>query len=796
MIYETMTWQEIQISELNMALLISSFLKDPKQTLYVVDKEGALDGIITLGNFRRHEMKGTPLIQRQFTFVTEQEENLVEELMIKNSKISSVPVLDSTRHIIKEYRKLNVETGEGHLSARRIIGLYQQFLPTTGKNLLIMSFEDDVQRNAAQKIMQKTSGALTIVNESDVKDFDAFLRDADYQICFDCIPEHICIREILYKKYGLTYSVVQRRYLREEMEALHDFLLHYKTMAILTSEADYFKPLFDSAQRISLLDESRFRWRDDHECYEYMDDISELPEALCVSCCLLKNPCIICNNRIIPVISREYPMSRQYVNHDAFLTGAYAADYDLACNIIPKLQQNHINVIVISNMGMEQNQPEAFDSQEAAMRAKRMQSGELDTIRKEFCNRWGNDEIEFFIEDCKNLQWCNKNGYLQIADYRGKYINICNGERLTLDNPAGSSHTLWLFGPCLFWGQYTDDACSLGSLLRKKVDKTYAIRNIVSNWRERHVLVRDVGIRCGDTVVIYAFDAGIYQKAGYDVHSLFSAYQKCPNLMRHVIDGPNHINWYMTAQIADRIYEIISNQSMPACGSTDTLSVQKIVSFGISKTGVQIPEQLTEWLENLKKRKDLLSNNTGAIVMNCNPFTLGHRYLIETACAKVDRLLVFVVEEDKSFFKFEDRLHMVKIGTKDLPNVTVVPSGRYIISAETLPGYFEKDDNPDVLLDAASDLHLFADVIAKELHIKIRFVGEEPIDRFTRQYNQAMRQILPDCGVHFMEIPRKEWNGKVISASRVRKLMEEKEYEKVKELVMPQIYAYLAEHYF
>lgn len=79
--------------------------------------------------------------------------------------------------------------------------------------------------------------------------------------------------------------------------------------------------------------------------------------------------------------------------------------------------------------------------------------------------------------------------------------------------------------------------------------------------------------------------------------------------------------------------------------------------------------------------------------MNCNPFTLGHRYLIEEACSQVDILYVFVVEEDKSYFKFEDRIEMVRQGTKDLKQVQVLPSGKYIISKETFAQYFKKGAN-------------------------------------------------------------------------------------------------------
>ena len=80
--------------------------------------------------------------------------------------------------------------------------------------------------------------------------------------------------------------------------------------------------------------------------------------------------------------------------------------------------------------------------------------------------------------------------------------------------------------------------------------------------------------------------------------------------------------------------------------------------------------------------------NAGAVVMNCNPFTKGHRYLIETAANECGHLYVFVLSEDKSEFSAADRLEMVKLGTQDLQNVTVLPTGPYLISGVTFPTYF------------------------------------------------------------------------------------------------------------
>jgi [citrate (pro-3S)-lyase] ligase len=181
--------------------------------------------------------------------------------------------------------------------------------------------------------------------------------------------------------------------------------------------------------------------------------------------------------------------------------------------------------------------------------------------------------------------------------------------------------------------------------------------------------------------------------------------------------------------------------------------------------------------------------------MNCNPFTLGHRYLIEQSAAKVERLYIFVVEEDKSMFPFVDRIDLVRKGTADIKNVTVLPSGRFIISSLTFQQYFDKGDKQDVVVDASGDVEVFAKEIAPSLNITIRFAGEEPLDNVTRQYNDSMRRILPQYGIAFEVIPRKEGEGGVISASRVRKLLETKDFNAIAKLVPETTLQYLESIY-
>lgn len=200
---------------------------------------------------------------------------------------------------------------------------------------------------------------------------------------------------------------------------------------------------------------------------------------------------------------------------------------------------------------------------------------------------------------------------------------------------------------------------------------------------------------------------------------------------------------------------------------------------------------INEDLEAYKQQLRAKRAQIGAIVMNCNPFTLGHRYLVEYAVARVARLYIFVVEEDKSEFPFADRIELVRQGVKDLLNVEVLPSGKFIISQTTFSGYFSKAELQDVAVDSSEDVEIFAKEIAPTLGITIRFAGEEPNDNVTRQYNETMKRILPSYGIDFCEIPRKNFSEEVISASSVREALQRGDFDKIKNLVPPTTLYYL-----
>ena len=199
-------------------------------------------------------------------------------------------------------------------------------------------------------------------------------------------------------------------------------------------------------------------------------------------------------------------------------------------------------------------------------------------------------------------------------------------------------------------------------------------------------------------------------------------------------------------------------------------------------------------VDSTKLSVDTVKWSVGVIVMNCNPFTLGHRYLIERSSELVERLYVVVVREDCSMFSYSERKAMVSQGVKDLGNVVVVDGSDYAVSATTFPTYFLKRISDATDTQILLDLDIYLRHIAPALGANVRFVGSEPTDPLTRRYNELMRQQLGDD--HICEIPRMEKYGSVVSASRVRRAIEANSLWQAIKLVpsstIPYIIAHLA----
>ena len=196
----------------------------------------------------------------------------------------------------------------------------------------------------------------------------------------------------------------------------------------------------------------------------------------------------------------------------------------------------------------------------------------------------------------------------------------------------------------------------------------------------------------------------------------------------------------------------------------------------------------SDYLDNLKN--DMREGkNIASLIMNANPFTLGHQYLVEKASNENDILHLFIVSDDSSLVPFEVRKKLVIEGTKHLKNICYHETGDYIISSATFPSYFQKDEVAVIESQANLDIEVFTK-IAKVLNINKRYVGEEPNSLVTNIYNQTMLKKLPENNIECVVVPRKKYFDNVISASTVRQIIKNGNLEDLKNLVPETTYSY------
>ena len=195
------------------------------------------------------------------------------------------------------------------------------------------------------------------------------------------------------------------------------------------------------------------------------------------------------------------------------------------------------------------------------------------------------------------------------------------------------------------------------------------------------------------------------------------------------------------------------------------------------------------WAEGV--RRPDAAGVIGAVVMNCNPMTLGHRYLVEQAAARCDFLYLFVVSEDRSAVPAADRRAIVEAAVGDMPHGAVAGTDRYLISSATFPDYFLKDKTQAGAVWTDLDIAVFCR-LAKKLGITRRFVGSEPFCPVTAAYNRAMAAALPEQGIELVELTRLEREGAAISATAVRELIRTGQWQAIRPLVPETVYAYFA----
>jgi [citrate (pro-3S)-lyase] ligase len=224
-------------------------------------------------------------------------------------------------------------------------------------------------------------------------------------------------------------------------------------------------------------------------------------------------------------------------------------------------------------------------------------------------------------------------------------------------------------------------------------------------------------------------------------------------------------------------------KSFTSLGFYEIAALDEVVFLENRRNGFE------NYLKGLE-RPDLPENaRISAVVMNANPFTLGHQFLVEKAAEENELLHLFIVSEDVSLIPLSVRKRLVMEGTSHLHNIVFHDSGPYIISNATFPSYFQKDEQSVIAGHAKLDLAVFRR-IAAALHITRRYVGEEPKSQVTGIYNRIMAEELPKSGIECVMVPRKKADGQIISASTVRTAIHDGDFAAFKKMVPPTTFRY------
>ncbi|WP_051560458.1 adenylyltransferase/cytidyltransferase family protein [Clostridium beijerinckii] len=410
-----------------------------------------------------------------------------------------------------------------------------------------------------------------------------------------------------------------------------------------------------------------------------------------------------------------------------------------------------------------------------------------------------NDLINNQIVNIYNMGYMEVNNKINVekARQRGQKLHYSKN----IKKLGTGDNIIYLIGPCIVEGLFNFEKEELLYYLfhnlNREYNGEYSIVGIAiseeqcGNLRE---IVNSISIRDNDIIIFLGssfyslckkFD--INDSIDLNLKELFNTRSKNETWF---MDGPIHTTGIANKAISNELTEKIIK---PEIDRIDFTKESRCLQLGKVYLSNKEKENLYKYINNIQKYKFNVENNerVGSIVMNCNPITLGHMHLIEYARKNVDWLYIFVVEEDKSFFKFNERYELVEKAIKNMENVKAIPSGQFILSNKTMPSYFTKEYEQEQIIDASEDVRIFAEYIAPQMNIDVRFAGEEPLDNITNQYNFEMRRTLTDYGIKFIEIPRKKASGEVISASRVRKLLKSDNMNEIQKLVPDVTFKYL-----
>lgn len=810
--FQVVTIEESLLNE-DKAYIEKFFMENPQDIIYIV-RNGILLGIVTLGNLMRNSFQNMPLVDRNFTFLTEEQKDKAEEIFLKKKNINRIPVLDGSGRILYElYRDLGSSKKEfiekrfydlnyGSEDLDELMGLLELY----GISQIVFVNDDNGCKEVSTSIKENFSKNAFEITEAGCHEVLELCRKSwegcRHILIIDLGIDSFLYRSQIYMKHRVQvigYSDLLNIIMfpmfgdckNNYVSSIEMLINSFDMLGIIGDSLAARKFMELCPERCFLIDDAQLSYSPLTQQFTIVN-CDRMPEAF-ISCnFLVKCPIVKINEKEIVNVSFG----------SLYLALQEISDYDLAYNIIPKLGDRDIQTLCISFP--DHSIDKLKDKQCLEVLEKRsseadcsIKNQEKNMARKDYQDIIGyqQEETKLLVEEFLNQQVTNEKGYPDRANFKGTYLNIYDGERYTEGSIENRKYnSINLFGPCTILGAMVKDEDTIASHLQKIVDGSYCVRNFGSHFAWNNYKIRKCAreLGGGDIVVAMVNNNNIFLEKDIPVFDIMGAYNKIPQLQNCVWEILGHCNYKLSPLIAEEIFELLKENGLINHKGREKARIHDANKYNDIKN---YNGAIEGWLNSVKPYIKPDYKKVGCIVMNCNPFTLGHKYLVETAAKEVEYLYLFVVEENKSFFSFEDRFNMVKRGVQEFENVCVLPSGNFMISAMTLPGYFKKDYLQEVVIDATEDLTIFATKIAPTFHITVRFAGEEPNDKFTKQYNKAMEMELPKYQIQFIEIPRKQVEHIPISATNVRNFLKQQDFDKIKKLVPETTYDYLYERY-
>lgn len=418
----------------------------------------------------------------------------------------------------------------------------------------------------------------------------------------------------------------------------------------------------------------------------------------------------------------------------------------------------------------------------------------------DYLHRFCGNDIVSFNKLCQHKYDLNQfvkvvsNGICNVLlDKTEDNYNIIGGKRFTTGVPNKVSVKIHIFGPCAVMGLCVADEKTICSILQGLINREGYNAGVINhglaygNDQLNDLLgIMAEPVRKGDCIIWFsAFDDEDLLKLQEREVPVINVRECVKNLKDWFLDNPFHCNATTNHNIATAIFHQIKKSSLNSFYDVDRTSMINSLSLDLHHNPYAILDsrELDVYMEYIKQFKCDESNKIkGAVVLNANPCTYGHLYLIQEALKYVDFLYVFLVEDSVGSLPYMDREYMLKESLKYNRRVKVLRGGNIMTSEKVFPEYFNKSSEPS-RMSLVLTHRTFGKIVSSTLGITYRFFGTEPNDAVTRALNESACDILPEYGIQPVFIDRIAFNGNPISAKNVRDLLSNNQHSELARLV-------------